>query len=194
MNSTGRSIALVVTVAGAVAIAAALLLWLRATATTESASTATAAAAAPSPSPVGPQQWSEPPNPPSGQAVREPAPAEVSTPAWTAQDRAAAVKSAVTAMRLYARPQVPTAQWRANLDAVATDEFRADYAHVDPRYIPIHRPASTGTLHASGDNGYGATVSVATDHGVYTVQVLRSAAAAPWRVNTITPPLGGARK
>lgn len=129
---------------------------------------------------------------PHGQAGQNPDPADVANPPWTDEAKASAVQVAVKAMGLYARPKTPPAIWLADLAPMTTQEFQAEYAKTNTAYIGISRADSTGKLDFVPENGFGCTVTVGTDAGTYTVQLLRIDATHQWRVNRIVPPLGKA--
>lgn len=129
---------------------------------------------------------------PHGQAAQNPDPADVANPPWTEEAKASAVDVAVEAMGLYARPKTPVATWLSDLAPMTTQEFQAEYAKTNTAFIGISRADSTGNLDFVPENGFGCTVTVGTDAGTYTVQLLRIDAAHSWRVNRIVPPLGKA--
>ena len=145
----------------------------------EAQSTATSTALTPAPAP-------------HGQAAANPDPGDVANPPWTEEAKASAVQVAVKAMGLYARPKTPTATWLVDLAPMTTQEFQGEYAKTNTAFIGISRANSTGKLDFVPENGFGCTVTVGTDAGAYTVQLLRIDAAHPWRVNRIVPPLGKA--
>lgn len=129
---------------------------------------------------------------PHGQAEQNPDPADVANPPWTGEAKASAVQVAVKAMGFYARPKTPPATWLADLAPMTTQEFQVEYAKISTAFIGISRADSTGKLDFVPENGFGCTVTVGTDAGTYTVQLLRIDAAHQWRVNRIVPLLGKA--
>lgn len=129
---------------------------------------------------------------PHGQAAQNPDPADVANPPWTEEAKASAIEVAVKALGLYARPKTPVATWLSDLAPMTTQEFQAEYAKTNTAFIGISRADSTGKLDFIPENGFGCTVTVGTDDGTYTVQLLRIDAAHQWRVNRIVPPLGKA--
>ena len=129
---------------------------------------------------------------PHGQAGQNPDPADVANPPWTEEAKTSAIQVAVEAMGLYARPKTPAATWLADLAPMTTQEFQAEYVKANTAFIGVSRADSTGKLDFVPENGFGCTVTVGTDAGTYTVQLLRIDAAHQWRVNRIVPPLGKA--
>lgn len=147
--------------------------------------------------PAGPQSTAsstelKPAPAPFGQAGANPDPADVANPPWTGEAKASAVSVAVKAMGLYARPKMPLESWLAELAPVTTQEFQAVYATTNTDFIAVSKADSTGELDFVPENGFGCTVTVGTDAGAYTVQLLRIDADHRWRVNLIEPPLGKA--
>lgn len=115
------------------------------------------------------------------------APATLGIP-WDQASRTAALATATKAMALYARPKAPAAAWIQDLGQLMTPQAAADYQDTDPAGIPATRITGTGQLRIDPGNGYGCHAVVPTDAGDYDVQLLRTAAGAPWQVNRITPP------
>ena len=63
---------------------------------------------------------------------------------------------------------------------------------MDPANVPANRVTGPATLTVDETNGYGATASVPTDSGTYTLQLLRTGKEAPWKVHRLTPPTSSA--
>jgi hypothetical protein len=108
--------------------------------------------------------------------------------AWDDASKAAALATATKAMATYARPTAPAAAWIQELGQLTTPQAAADYQDTDPADIPATRITGPAQLKADPGNGYGCHALIPTDAGTYDVQLLRSAANAPWQVNRITPP------
>jgi hypothetical protein len=108
--------------------------------------------------------------------------------AWDDASKAAALATATKAMALYARPTAPAVTWMQDLGQLMTPQAAADYQDTDPAAIPATRITGPAQLKADPGNGYGCHALIPTDAGTYDIQLLRSAADAPWQVNRITPP------
>ncbi|GGH99406.1 hypothetical protein ACFFGR_14985 [Arthrobacter liuii] len=108
--------------------------------------------------------------------------------AWDQASKDAAVDAAENAMTDFARPTLDEKQWANDLARWLTPQATADYSSVDPSNIPSSRVTGAATLSVDETNGYGATASVPTNAGTYTLQLLRTGKDAPWKVNRLTPP------
>ena len=108
--------------------------------------------------------------------------------AWDEATKTAALDTATKAMTLYARPTVTATAWIHDLGQLMTPQAVADYQDTDPSTVPATKTTGPSRLITDPSNGYGCHVLVPTDAGTYDVQLLRSAAGAPWQVNRITPP------
>jgi hypothetical protein len=106
---------------------------------------------------------------------------------WDQAGKDQAVDVAQKAMADFARPTVEEKQWANDLARWLTPQATADYSAVDPANIPANRVTGPATLSVDEANGYGATAAP-TNAGTYTVQLLRTAKDAPWKVNRLTPP------
>jgi hypothetical protein len=107
---------------------------------------------------------------------------------WDQASKDEAVDVAGKAMADFARPAVEDKQWANDLARWLTPQATADYSAVDPANIPANRVTGPATLSVDETNGYGATAAVPTNAGTYTVQLLRTAKDAPWKINRLTPP------
>jgi hypothetical protein len=107
---------------------------------------------------------------------------------WDQAGKDQAVDVAEKAMADFARPAVEEKQWANDLARWLTPQATADYSAVAPANIPATRITGPATLTVDETNGYGATAAVPTNAGTYTVQLLRTAKDAPWKVNRLTPP------
>jgi hypothetical protein len=107
---------------------------------------------------------------------------------WDQAGKDQAVDVAQKAMADFARPAVEEKQWANDLARRLTPQATADYSAVDPANIPANRVTGPATLSVDEANGYGATAAAPTNAGTYTVQLLRTAKDAPWKVNRLTPP------
>jgi hypothetical protein len=108
--------------------------------------------------------------------------------AWDDQSKTEAAKVATRAMADYARPQAEATQWANDFARWLTPQATADYSTVDPANIPVSRVTGLATLAVDESNGYGVTVTVPTDIGPYSVQLLRASKDSTWKVNRLTPP------
>ena len=107
---------------------------------------------------------------------------------WDQVSRDQAVDVAQKAMADFARPAVGDQQWANDLARWLTPQATADYSAVDPANIPASRVTGPAKLTVDEANGYGVTAAVPTNAGTYTLQLLRTAKDAPWKVNRLTPP------
>ena len=107
---------------------------------------------------------------------------------WDQASKDQAVDVAEKAMADFARPAVEEKQWANDLARWLTPQATADYSAVDPSNIPVSRVTGTATLSVDEANGFGVMAAVPTNAGTYTVQLLRTARDAPWKVNRLTPP------
>lgn len=108
--------------------------------------------------------------------------------AWDQTSKDNAVEVAQKAMADFTRHGVKEKQWANDLARWLTPHATADYSAVDPANIPANRVTGPATLTVDKTNGYGVTAAVPTNAGTYTVQLLRTAKEAPWKVNRLTPP------
>lgn len=108
--------------------------------------------------------------------------------AWNEESKTAAGRVAAAAMADYARPKEQRTRWANDFARWLTPQAVADYSTVDPANIPASRVTGTVTLTVDESNGYGATATVPTNAGPYTVQLLRTSKDSPWKVNRLTPP------
>lgn len=132
-----------------------------------------------SPSPVGTIRETRP---------QAPAESAVPVPATHAAAKDAARAVAVQAMILFARPGVEPGRWLEELRPVATAEFMKDNAAVNPRFVGASSVREAGDWVMDPANLYTVQVPVTTDGGVFTVQLHRNGAQAPWLVRYIIPP------
>ncbi|WP_461171133.1 hypothetical protein [Arthrobacter sp. Z1-15] len=107
---------------------------------------------------------------------------------WDQTSKDEAVKVAQDAMADFARPNADEKEWANDLARWLTPQATADYSSVDPANIPASSVTGPATLTVDEANGYGATASVPTNAGNYTLQLLRTGKDAPWKVNRLTPP------
>jgi hypothetical protein len=107
---------------------------------------------------------------------------------WDQASKDNAVDVAGKAMADFARPAVGEKQWANDLAHWLTPQATADYSAVDPANIPASRVTGPATLTVDEANGFGVTAAVPTNAGTYSVQLLRTAKDAPWKVNRLTPP------
>ncbi|MDB5243863.1 MAG: hypothetical protein JWP57_4489 [Spirosoma sp.] len=130
-----------------------------------------------------------PPSLSSGGRAQAPFSAEPTgtNPAWLPEDSDAALGVARSAMTDYARPGSDPDTWANDLARWLTPDATADYAGTDPATIPAHTVLGQPVLTTDPANGYGATATVQTNAGPYTVQLLRSGQGQPWKVLRITP-------
>ena len=103
----------------------------------------------------------------------------------TASREAAAAKTAVTVLRLYARPGISAQAWINALDPYLTQDAAAAFANTDPSTVPAHKVAGPANVLAASTAG-GALVDVPTDAGSYRVFLLKDAEG--WLADQITPP------
>jgi len=108
--------------------------------------------------------------------------------AWDQASKDDALDVAENAMTDFARPTLNETQWANDLARWLTPQATADYSSVDPSNIPASRVTGAATLSVDEANGYGASASVPTNAGTYTLQLLRTGKDAPWKVNRLTPP------
>ena len=108
--------------------------------------------------------------------------------AWDQASKDDALDVAENAMTDFARPTLDETQWANDLARWLTPQATADYSSVDPSNIPASRVTGAATLSVDEANGYGASASVPTNAGTYTLQLLRTGKDAPWKVNRLTPP------
>lgn len=120
-----------------------------------------------------------------GKTTVDPKPA----PPWDAQQRAAAIDAAVTALTAFARPDLSSSDWWAALAPLLTTQAQQDYQYVDPANIPAHQVTGAGTI-VDESSTYAVSVSVPSDAGTYTIVMTRQDGASPWRVARFTPPEG----
>lgn len=98
-----------------------------------------------------------------------------------------AIRLAVQALALYARPDATYDQWWADLQPLLSAQATMAYSTVDPGNIPVR--AVTGTADLPGwDTPEVARVTVPTDVGAYLVVVSRSDADPVWRVERFVAP------
>lgn len=107
---------------------------------------------------------------------------------WGQASKDQAVDVAQKAMADFARPTVEDQQWANDLARWLTPQATADYSAVDPANIPANRVTGPAKLTVDESNGHGATATVPTNAGTYTLQLLRTGKDAPWKVNRLTPP------
>jgi hypothetical protein len=98
------------------------------------------------------------------------------------------VDVAQKAMADFARPAVEEKRWANDLARWLTPQATAAYSAVDPANVPASRVTGPATLSVDEANGFGAMAAVPTNAGTYTVQLLRTAKDAPWKVHRLTPP------
>lgn len=108
--------------------------------------------------------------------------------AWDQASQDAAVQVAQDAMADFARPGVDEKQWANDLARWLTPQATADYSFVDPATIPASKVTGPAIFEVDEANGFGVTATVPTNAGSYSLQLLRSDRAAPWKVNRFTPP------
>lgn len=111
-----------------------------------------------------------------------------SNPAWLPGDQEGAKEVALSAMVDFARPGMEKVEWANDFARWLTPKATADYSAVDPANIPVTEVSGPATLAFSEANGFGATATVPTDIGTYTVQLLRQGQNQPWKVNRLNPP------
>ncbi len=107
---------------------------------------------------------------------------------WDEASKKSAVEVGEQAMSDFARPRTEASQWANDLARWLTPQATADYSAVDPANIPATRVTGPARLAVDEANGYGATATIPTDAGTYTLQLLRTAKDSPWKVNRLTPP------
>ncbi|MEV8042095.1 hypothetical protein [Arthrobacter sp. NPDC080082] len=107
---------------------------------------------------------------------------------WDQASKEDALDVAENAMTDFARPTLDEKQWANDLARWLTPQATADYSSVDPSNIPASRVTGAATLSVDEANGYGASASVPTNAGTYTLHLLRTGKDAPWKVNRLTPP------
>lgn len=107
---------------------------------------------------------------------------------WDEESKREAVDVATRAMTDYAQPKEEAGRWANDFARWLTPQATADYSTVDPAIIPVSRVTGRATLSVDESNGYGVTVTVLTDIGRYTVQLLRTSKDSTWKVNRLTPP------
>lgn len=120
-----------------------------------------------------------------GKTTVEPMPA----PPWDADQRAAAIATAVAALTAFARPDLSSTDWWAAVAPLLTSQAQQDYQYVDPASIPAHQVTGAGTI-VDESSRYAVSVSVPSDAGTYTIVLTRQNGEAPWRVARFTPPEG----
>ncbi|NMR32475.1 hypothetical protein [Crystallibacter degradans] len=163
---------------------AAVLLACTACAGTGTGAGAAASAATPhTPEPTGAASASAGDSPHAPATVPVPA-----NPAWLPGDEEAARETARASMRDFARPNEPAASWANDLALWLTPQATADYSAVDPATVPATRVTGDVELDTDQANGFGATATVPTDAGIYTLQLLRQGQDEPWKVNRLRPP------
>lgn len=108
--------------------------------------------------------------------------------AWDQASKADAVTVAEGAMTAFARPGIEETRWANDLAQWLTPQATADYSTVDPANVPASSVTGAATLSVDEANGFGVTAAVPTNAGTYSLQLLRTAKDAPWKVNRITPP------
>ena len=107
-------------------------------------------------------------------------------PAAAAED---AQHIATAAMTAFAQPTLPTADWYASISPYLSDQGKSFYKRANPALIPA--TAVTGTpSEPTGDLVTWATVTVPTDAGIYTVNLVRPEPSQPWKVLTIVDSQG----
>lgn len=116
-------------------------------------------------------------------------PADSPEPVWDDANRAAAEQAAVAAMTAFARPDLPSEQWWAEVAPHLSPQAQVDYQYVDPINVPARSVTGLATP-AEAPSASVARVQVATDVGTYTVVLSRADAAAAWLVERFTPPEG----
>ncbi len=102
---------------------------------------------------------------------------------------AAAKTAAVRFLTAFARPDVPYAQWWANLKPLLDDQGRMYAEFTDPAQIPVRNITGPAALSRSGEDDLSLTFAVPTNIGTYTVQ-LTYTAAGTWLVSRYSPPQG----
>ena len=103
--------------------------------------------------------------------------------------RTSAIERGQKVMALFARRDVPAAQWLTDLSPYLTGSAAQAYKYVDPKNVPPTQitgkvnltPASTPLV---------ARVSVPTDAGVYLVIMSRDEQRPTWLADRIMPPEG----
>lgn len=105
----------------------------------------------------------------------------------TSADDANAVRTAETAMGIFARPSVGQDGWWADLEPLLNEQAALDYSYVQPTSIPATKVTGPGRLVAD-QNTLVVTVKVPTDVGTYDVILSRQDGSSPWLVARFVPP------
>jgi hypothetical protein len=112
-------------------------------------------------------------------------------PVWDEAARADAQRVAGDAVRAWARPDLPAAQWFDELSAYLTPAARQDYQWLQPSAI-VARKVTGEPKMVEEPSVYLARVDVGTDAGVVQVLLSRQDGPTPWLVERIVPPEGQA--
>ena len=107
---------------------------------------------------------------------------------WDAAAGPAAAATAEAAMRLFARRDVPAAQWWTELAPLLSPAAAQPYRHTDPARVPATQITGTTKVLTSSVPAV-ARVSVPTNAGVYLVILSRNETGG-WQVERFTPPEG----
>ncbi|WGD37582.1 hypothetical protein [Lysinibacter sp. HNR] len=91
-------------------------------------------------------------------------------------------------MHLFARPGIPTNVWFSEISPYLTSRIRESYSYIDTETIPVSRV--DGQVEIVGGTDLTAIVSVPTNIGPYTVNLLRESTEHPWLVSAVLPPEG----
>ena len=143
---------------------------------------ATSPAVSLSPAPYSVPEQDDGPGPGDPEKTRSPAVAPTAD-----VDRTDATATAVQAMTLFARRDVPAEQWIDELAVYMTPQAAQDYRYVDPANVPPTAITGPGKVIAT-DSEWLARVQVPTDVGAYLVILSRTEEDPTWRVARFTPP------
>lgn len=123
-----------------------------------------------------------------GSGPQAPANTAVPTPDTGQLAQDAAESLAVKVMTLFARPALDRATWLADLKPVATKAFMTENAQINPKFVGVTTVSSAGNWTMDPANPYTVQVPVTTDGGVFTVELHRTGASAPWLLRYVIVP------
>jgi hypothetical protein len=115
-----------------------------------------------------------------------PTPTAYVKPVWDGQSEVDAMSQAESVIRLYARPEAPSAwAWHQTLDSELTEQMRNRLANVDPATLTVHRLTGDAVLDSDRSDPQSIWTTVPTDDGQYRVLLRRAGAGHKWLADAI---------
>lgn len=105
-------------------------------------------------------------------------------------DRAGAERAARRVLQAWARPQLPYAEWWADLEPLLRPEAREEYSYTDPAVVPALKIAGPGNEDSEPYDPYVTAFYFETNEGRFGVDVARDSIGGPWLAYSIIFPDG----